>query len=218
MLTNLLSACPSWFQPSTKVIEYDEEVKLHDGEMIWVHITRHYIKGGKEIPDMFRGDGIGYAPTTVEISWDTGFEGVGRKSVFFKHAGSIDRLNDVWYLVGNPRSCNLKNNYLEKGISFGDDCIEHLGVWINESESKKGEGGTYMYVVDRNGNFVKNKGVENLPISVAYNLLSVNGFSEAQNLKDKKLTWQEKLAIRQERGYNPFITPVNPEFKSGDTK
>ena len=212
----LLGSC-SLFQPQTKTIEYDEQVKLHNGEMIWVHITRHYKLVGGAIGDPGWREST-YMPSAVEISWDTGFPNVGRKSVFFKHAGSIDRLNDVWYLVGNPRSCNLKNNYLEKGISFGDNCIEHLGVWINESESKKGEGGTYMYVVDRNGNFIKNKGVENLPISVAYNLLSVNGFSEAQNLKDKKLTWQEKLAIRQERGYNPFITPVNPEFKSGDTK
>ena len=50
-------------------IEYDEEVKLHDGEMIWVHITRHYIEGGgKEISEMFRGGGKNVIPTHVEIA------------------------------------------------------------------------------------------------------------------------------------------------------
>ncbi len=49
----LLSSCDvlkSQLQPKTMTIEYDEEVKLHDGSMIWVHIIRHYglVGGGME--------------------------------------------------------------------------------------------------------------------------------------------------------------------------
>ncbi len=42
----LLSNCSDMFKPKTMTIEYDEEVKLHDGSMIWVHITRHYLLVG----------------------------------------------------------------------------------------------------------------------------------------------------------------------------
>lgn len=52
----------SAFDYFQKVIEYDEEVKLSDGSMIWVHIKRHYVRAGE------LGGGTGYLPKEVEIS------------------------------------------------------------------------------------------------------------------------------------------------------
>ena len=107
----LLGAC-SPFQPKTKVIEYDEEVKLHDGSMIWVHIKRHYVLVGGALgdPGAFKK---GYAPKEVEISWDTGFPNVGRKSVFFQEQiFTLDKINNYWFVYGG--SDNQKNT-LESG-------------------------------------------------------------------------------------------------------
>ena len=92
----LLGSC-SLFQPQTKVIEYDEEVKLHDGSMIWVHIKRHYgLVGG-----ISAGQGASYMPGAVEISWDTGFPNVGRKSVFFRNVMAINKIEQQWYVIGS---------------------------------------------------------------------------------------------------------------------
>lgn len=81
-LLPILGSCSLFdTRPKTMTIEYEEEVKLHDGEMIWLHITRHYLLvGGGALgdPGAFEKN---YMPKEVEISWDTGFEGVGRKSV-----------------------------------------------------------------------------------------------------------------------------------------
>ncbi|MDO5651078.1 MAG: hypothetical protein Q4G13_02940, partial [Moraxella sp.] len=66
-----------------KIIEYDEEVKLHDGTMIWVHIKRHYRGSSGSIASITTYFTPIYTPTEVEISWDTGFEGVGRRSIVF---------------------------------------------------------------------------------------------------------------------------------------
>ena len=96
----LLGAC-SPFQPKTKVIEYDEEVKLHDGSMIWVHIKRHYERSnGREISNWFQGYEKGWGAKEVEISWDTGFPNVGRKSVSFENPLVIETFGDNWYLYG----------------------------------------------------------------------------------------------------------------------
>ena len=92
----LLGSC-SLFQPQTKTIEYDEQVKLHNGEMIWVHITRHYKLVGGAIGDPGWREST-YMPSAVEISWDTGFPNVGRKSVFFdKRVAFIDKFDGFWY-------------------------------------------------------------------------------------------------------------------------
>ena len=94
----LLGAC-SMFEPKHKVIEYDEEVKLHNGGMIWVHIKRHYVLVGGALgdPGAFKK---GYAPKEVEISWDTGFPNVGRKSLSFRNVTSIDKIQNKWFVFG----------------------------------------------------------------------------------------------------------------------
>lgn len=110
-----LSACGSLFdsRPKTMTIEYDEEVKLHDGEMIWVHITRHYFLTGGALGDSATLSS-NYLPSDVEISWDTGFEGVGRKSVFFgKYVGIIDKYDGKWY-VGGAKSNVIKDIGISK--------------------------------------------------------------------------------------------------------
>ncbi|MDO5651140.1 MAG: hypothetical protein Q4G13_03250, partial [Moraxella sp.] len=66
---------------SHKVIEYDEEVKLSDGTMIWVNIKRHY--RGTFGLKAYQRLGTTYRPREVEIGWDTGFDGVGRRSIVF---------------------------------------------------------------------------------------------------------------------------------------
>ncbi|MFB2578066.1 MULTISPECIES: hypothetical protein [unclassified Acinetobacter] len=79
-----------------KVIEYDEEVKLHDGSMIWVHIKRHYSWSGWA-PAMSGA----YQAGVVEVSWDTGFPNVGRKSVFFYDGlFLVDKIDGIWYVAG----------------------------------------------------------------------------------------------------------------------
>lgn len=57
----LIGSC-SPFDYFQKVMEYDKEVKLSDGSMIWVHIKRHYVRAGE------LGGGTGYLPKEVEIS------------------------------------------------------------------------------------------------------------------------------------------------------
>ena len=100
----LLGAC-SPFQPKTKVIEYDEEVKLHDGSMIWVHIKRHYERSnGREISNWFQGYEKGWGAKEVEISWDTGFPNVGRKSVFFTSIQIFEKYQNNFYIVGGTPS------------------------------------------------------------------------------------------------------------------
>ena len=122
----LLGSC-SLFQPQTKTIEYDEQVKLHNGEMIWVHITRHYKLVGGAIGDPGWREST-YMPSAVEISWDTGFPNVGRKSVFFdKRVAFIDKFDGFWYLVGTKNS-------LDKPLKINDSInCSTIGTLINSN-------------------------------------------------------------------------------------
>ena len=185
MLTSLLSACPSWFQPSTKVIEYDEEVKLHNGEMIWVHITRHYKLVGGAIGDPGWREST-YMPGAVEISWDTGFPNVGRKSVFFdKKVYFIEKINDSWYVVGyGQRSDNL---------SIGDSInCRKIGLNINQ-------GYDCQFAIDKNGHLI-NQELKDIGL-VNMNILNVDGIKQNGDynldfLNRKQLYWSEKLALQ----------------------
>lgn len=181
-------------------IEYDEEVKLHDGEMIWVHITRHYIEGGgKEISEMFRGGGKNVIPTHVEISWDTGFERVGRKSVFFKESVTIiDKYNDKWYVVGRlptyaePEYLNNSINCRLVGVTYKQICIAAL---------------------NQQGEFVK-ADVANIDSFNSMNIIHPLGISDwglvPRPLDGKKITWSEKLSLesKQDERFRRLEIPI----------
>ena len=180
MIVPLLGSC-SLFQPKTKVIEYDEEVKLHDGSMIWVHIKRHYVLVGGALgdPGAFKK---GYAPKEVEISWDTGFPNVGRKSVSFENPLVIERFQDNWYLYGAVlnQSSNVENNCRKFGLLIG-----------------KYEGGC-LIGMDRNGDFFKP--AENILYQMSVNILYPNYINDwgelPEPLNGKKLNWQEKINLQ----------------------
>ena len=177
----LLGAC-SPFQPKTKVIEYDEEVKLHDGSMIWVHIKRHYVLVGGALgdPGAFKK---GYAPKEVEISWDTGFPNVGRKSVSFENPLVIETFGDNWYLYGAGlnNSYNVENNCVRFGLLIG----------------KKYKGGCLLGI-DRNGNFFQP--TENILYQMSVNILYPNYINDwgqlPEPLNGKNLSWQEKINLQ----------------------
>ena len=179
MLTSLLSACPSWFQPSTKVIEYDEEVKLHDGSMIWVHIKRHYERGsGCEISNCFQGYEKGWGAKEVEISWDTGFPNVGRKSVTSKSNDgsqifSIDKVYDNWYIIA---SMGLNEPDYQKGIPIGET---HT---------------TVLFIINSEGKFLQpnNSDIPNLYRNIFYYYL---GYQPGST----KITWNDKLQDTQNK-------------------
>ncbi|MDN3453740.1 MULTISPECIES: hypothetical protein, partial [unclassified Psychrobacter] len=184
-----LSACSALVGPKDLTIEYDEEVKLHNGEMIWVHITRHYIEGGgKEISEMFRGGGKSVIPTHVEISWDTGFEGVGRKSVYFKsYVGIIDKYNGKWYVVGNKNTTD-KNLY-EDSINCNS-----VGAFIGRLRC--------VVALNQQGDFVKALSEDLYHIN-STNIIypsDVEGWgSVPRTLDGRKITWNEKLSLGNER-------------------
>ena len=173
----LLGSC-SLFQPQTKVIEYDEEVKLHDGSMIWVHIKRHYgLVGG--VPS---GHDKSYMPGAVEISWDTGFEGVGRKSVFFKRQiWTIEKLNNEWYVYGatdievkdlfnNSKSCNSVGTLYFRGAT----CLIRLnsvGEFLPSSDDE-------IYKLDK------------------VNVLYSTNIGETEFLDNRKISWQKKIDMQ----------------------
>ena len=174
----LLGSC-SLFQPDTKVIEYDEEVKLHDGSMIWVHIKRHYgLVGG-----ISAGQGASYMPGVVEISWDTGFPNVGRKSVSFENPLVIETFGDNWYLYGAGlnNSYNVENNCVRFGLLIG----------------KKYKGGCLLGI-DRNGNFFQP--TENILYQMSVNILYPNYINDwgqlPEPLNGKNLSWQEKINLQ----------------------
>ena len=182
----LLGSC-SLFQPKTKVIEYDEEVKLHDGSMIWVHIKRHYGRSsGCEISNCFQGYEKGWGAKEVEISWDTGFPNVGRKSVFFdKKVYFIEKINDSWYVVGyGQRSDNL---------SIGDSInCRKIGLNINQ-------GYDCQFAIDKNGHLI-NQELKDIGL-VNMNILNVDGIKQNGDynldfLNRKQLYWSEKLALQ----------------------
>lgn len=177
-----LSACGSLFQPQRMTIEYDEEVKLHDGEMIWVHITRHYgLVGG--VPS---GHGKSYMPGAVEISWDTGFEGVGRKSVYFEDIMSVSKYGNEWYITGaksitDSKIINESLNCTEVGVSYGNGCtvaINPQGFFKPDSNSEKlaFKGWNILYPIG-----IKDWG------------------SVPRPLKGKKITWSEKIELESQQ-------------------
>lgn len=146
----LLTSCSGWFKPKTMTIEYDEEVKLHDGSMIWVHITRHYFYTSEP------AHGGAYMPSKVEISWDTGFEGVGRKSVFFNDQMSlIDKFNDVWYVAG------AKNNGAPKMLNDSINC-NSIGFFVGDNGC--------VVSIDKQGAFIKKdpKDLNNPKVNILY--------------------------------------------------
>ena len=177
----LLGAC-SPFQPETKVIEYDEEVKLHDGSMIWVHIKRHYERSsGREISNWFQGYEKGWGAKEVEISWDTGFPNVGRKSVFFdKRVAFIDEFDGFWYLVGTKNS-------LDKPLKINDSInCSTIGTLINSNHD---------CLVTLNQ---KNESLPNLTKDLSVvnmNILYTEGIN-MDVLKGTKLSWTKKLEIQ----------------------
>ena len=193
-----LSACSSLFKPDRMTIEYDEEVKLHDGEMIWVHITRHYGLSSGIFGDP-GGMESSYKPTNVEISWDTGFEGVGRKSVFFKESVTIiDKYNDKWYVVGRlptyaePEYLNNSINCRLVGVTYKQICIAAL---------------------NQQGEFVK-ADVANIDSFNSMNIIHPLGISDwglvPRPLDGKKITWSEKLSLesKQDERFRRLEIPI----------
>ena len=173
-----LCACSSLFKPDRMTIEYDEEVKLHDGEMIWVHITRHYgLVGG--VPS---GHGKSYMPSAVEISWDTGFEGVGRKSVFFRNVMAISKVDSQWYVVGSSPQTSVE--------SIGES------ISCNKLGIKVGKIGC-MVSVNING-FVEPE-ANNILRFNEHNILYPVGIKDwgsvPRPLDKKQVSWKEKIVL-----------------------
>ena len=184
MLTSLLSACPSWFQPSTKVIEYDEEVKLHDGSMIWVHIKRHYGLVGGAIGDPGWREST-YMPSAVEISWDTGFEGVGRKSVFFaRQVFLIDKIDNVWFVAG-------AKNTSEKIISSNSFNCNTVGFFVGDNGC--------IVALDKTGNFVKEKPtiLDGYKMNILYSIGIKDWGTLPEPLLNSKISWNQALTLQQ---------------------
>ncbi|WP_352257991.1 hypothetical protein [Psychrobacter sp. TB55-MNA-CIBAN-0194] len=179
-----LSSCSSLFKPKTMTIEYDEEVKLHDGEMIWAHITRHYgLVGG--VPS---GHGKSYMPSAVEISWDTGFEGVGRKSVYFdSYVGIIDKYDGKWYVAGNKNTTG-KNLYKDS-----INC-NSIGVFIEQLRC--------VVALNQQGEFVKAQ-PEDLYNINSKNIIYPMGIKDwgsiPRPLNNTKITWKDKLVLQSQQ-------------------
>ena len=166
-------------------IEYDEEVKLHDGEMIWVHITRHYFLTGGALGDSATLSS-NYLPSDVEISWDTGFEGVGRKSVFFDNVMSVSKYDGEWYVTGskgmtNSKIINESLNCTEVGVSYGNGCtvaINSQGFFKPDSNSEK--------LVFKGWNILYPIGIKDWG-------------SVPRPLDGKKITWSEKIELESQQ-------------------
>ena len=178
-----LISCSFLFKPDHMTIEYDEEVKLHDGEMIWVHITRHYIQGGgKEISEMFRGGGKNVIPTHVELSWDTGFEGVGRKSVYFKRQiFVVNKINNEWYIYG------ASDKYMKSSYGQSTSCNDVGTSYFN--------GANCLVKIDSSGNFSKSSEDEISKLTIG-NMLYSYSFDETKVLENKNISWQQKISIQ----------------------
>lgn len=183
----LLGSC-SLFQPQTKTIEYDEQVKLHNGEMIWVHITRHYKLVGGAIGDPGWREST-YMPSAVEISWDTGFPNVGRKSLeFTKNVSLIDKIDNKWYVGGFTPQC----------IS---PCVKDNYIKLNAVGS--------LAVINSNDEFDLNASLQDLPQNIQHNILSPEKVKEWDSLSMRinKLSWSDKLDI-QKTNPQSVIRPV----------
>ncbi len=128
-----------------------------------------------------------YMPTEVEISWDTGFKGVGRKSFVFQgQIYLLDKINNEWYVYGSTKS-NMSNNNPNATIcnSVGTlyfnnaNCLirmNSIGEFVQsdkETLSKLGKGNIlYSYSIKDWGTVPK-------------------------NLNGKKLSWSEKLNLQK---------------------
>ncbi len=159
-------------------IEYDEEVKLHDGSMIWVHITRHYFLAG-EI-----AHGSAYMPSNVEISWDTGFKGVGRKSVYFDNLSVIDKYNNNWYLFGGVSGKTSSNIVNSQNASV-------IGSKVGQS--------SYLVVMNREGDYLKlpKKSLANIKQTNILNPTHIKDWGLVpESLNNQKLSWNEKLKLQ----------------------
>lgn len=180
---------PACKDSDDKVISYQEEVKLSDGSMIWVDIKRHYSWSGWT-PGM--GNSGAYLSGAVEISWDTGFPNVGRKSVFFDGENAfvyIDKQNSTWYLYGSKTRCSPPENgvYDENG-----KCWEGEGNRLNHS--------AYLYALNATG-FLKPKTLNDLNENSNFNILDERGLLGVGDppieLDGKSITWQQKLEMRK---------------------
>lgn len=163
----LLLGCDN--RPAHKVIEYQEEVKLSDGSMIWVDIKRHYRLAGEPFQK------ANYLPSIVEISWDTGFPNVGRKTMISNADNSsaiytLDKNNDMWYIAMN--------------VNRSSDFYQHnIGNEINY--------GIMVYVINDDGQFVKTNNMPTLYRNITSDHINDLNFL---NKNPAKFTWQEKIS------------------------
>lgn len=179
----LIGSC-SIFEPKTKVIEYDEEVKLSDGSMIWVHIKRHYERSsGREISNWFQGYEKGWGAKEVEISWDTGFPNVGRKKIIYSQGFAFINYHDnKWFLYGVNNSTHN---------------TESRGIKVNNR-------GTYMVIIDSSG-YINN---QNIPNDIKYiNILNPT-FAD-DSLSNIKWSWQEKLNYQKRTKKSALLQSIN---------
>ncbi|MGP4862636.1 hypothetical protein ACTXGK_00405 [Psychrobacter sp. T6-5] len=169
------------FKPDRMTIEYDEEVKLHDGEMIWVHITRYYILSSAALGDP-GGLESSYKPQKVKISWDTGFEGVGRKSVYFKRQVFVmNKINNEWYVYG------ASDKHMTSSYGQSTSCNDVGTSYFN--------GANCLVKIDSSGKFLKPSEAE-ISKLIRGNILYSYSFDETKSLENKKLSWQQKLSIQ----------------------
>lgn len=168
----LIGSC-SIFEPKTKVIEYDEEVKLSDGSMIWVHIKRHYERSsGREISNWFQGYEKGWGAKEVEISWDTGFPNVGRKTFVSNSSDgsqifTLDKINERWYIIA---SVGINQPIYSSGVNIGN-------IPTNK-----------LFIINKLGGFEKPlmKDMPNLYRNIFY-------YNVSGNANISSLSWDTKL-------------------------
>lgn len=86
-----------WYPPHFE-LEWDEEVKLHDGRMIVVHIKRKFTRRGRSRTSKY--ENVTYDGT--EVSFDAG-EPWGRYTRYFQgyDVGLIDTYKGKWYFKLN---------------------------------------------------------------------------------------------------------------------
>ena len=178
-----LSACSALVGPKDLTIEYDEEVKLHDGEMIWVHITRHYFLTGGALGDSATLSS-NYLPSDVEISWDTGFEGVGRKSVYFNGISFITKYDNKWYVGGSKYNGAINNTQSINCSSVGVQVGQHDGCMVAVNNQGK--------FIQVNSDDIYNFNVGNLLYPVGIK----DWGSVPKPLNGKQLSWKEKLILQ----------------------
>ena len=199
-----LSACSSLFKPDHMTIEYDEEVKLHDGEMIWVHITRHYILSSAALGDP-GGLESSYKPKEVEISWDTGFEGVGRKSVYIKALVTIDKFEDTWYIGGAKTNAAQINNRINNSVN----CLTS-GIVVQNNNC--------VVAINNNGYLEKSLYDDKVIKSLKRNILypsSIKSWEYEDGLpplNEKKIDWSRKISLQQDLRKNYLDIPLESNW------